>query len=105
MPNWTPGPWNVTDFRGTAGIVHTGIAKTRTFREIAESAAVVFAQHSDYGEPTTRANLHLIAAAPDLYSALEAIMQLRTITNELFFQDSALWEDAKDALAKARGEK
>lgn len=48
------------------------------------------------------ANTHLIAAAPELYEALSAILYWHDEDRHI---DESWWEDARAALAKARGEK
>lgn len=47
------------------------------------------------------ANAHLIAAAPDLYAALERLQAALVHPNN---RDIPYWQSARDALAKARGE-
>ena len=44
-----------------------------------------------------KANAHLIAAAPELYEALERVVRISD-------RDHVAWNEAKAALAKARGE-
>lgn len=57
----------------------------------------------------TRANAHLIAAAPDMLHALEAILPMlpRSLTTSTW--GDPVWTDAirsvEDAIKKARGEK
>lgn len=104
MPNaWTPGPWDkIVRMEGyTAVGANALIARvfSPTFRDI----------------KTETANAHLIAAAPELYAALEEISDAlegaKAADPEAsieFFEDveiEAGWRKRlKDALAKARGE-
>lgn len=50
------------------------------------------------GEAPSDEDKHLIAAAPDMYEALELALDL------FVYQDSACYEIGRAALAKARGE-
>jgi hypothetical protein len=79
---WTPGPWTVAPF--TSNPQHSSVA-ARDDVTVAE----VFDRPAD---------ARLIAAAPDLYAALEAFMRLGTM------DDQAAIDAARAALAKARGE-
>lgn len=56
---------------------------------------------SDHMQPEVCANLHLIAAAPDLYEALDTIF----LTAPYGLSVEKLLQDISDVLAKARGEK
>lgn len=88
---WTPGPWKWVEGKGT-------------WRGSIEPDVCDFGDDTQYypteGEPPNEANAHLIAAAPDLYDALEALL----VTKAPDFIPSRLWDDARAALAKARGE-
>ena len=99
---WTPGPW----FVSTLGIIRAGHP---------DRSAVVAAAVADTGPlspgrrisiPEAKANAALIAAAPDLVAACEA---MRTRLTTIFNADDACWHDwpgaygVDAALAKARG--
>lgn len=49
-------------------------------------------------------NGYLIAAAPDLYAALEAFVNFKSDGTTSVTDDDQLWLKAEQALAKARGE-
>ncbi len=88
----TPGPW------------HTGIGKAGRIIYAADGFAVADAtvfhgRHQGDGPSTTEVeNARLIAAAPELLAALEAI------TNESVCLKAAIVEQARAAITKAKGE-
>jgi hypothetical protein len=51
-----------------------------------------------------KANAHLMAAAPDLYEALAECELLLSVTKHLSWQGEQAKQNARAALAKARGE-
>jgi hypothetical protein len=85
---WTPGPWRV---KGAAG-----------------GTAIVLARSGAPAIVNTRANAHLIAAAPDLARIVEIFLngderfQVAVGGNPIALE--RLFADAHAALAKARGE-
>ena len=93
MNKHTPGPWEpdirlaqamVTDSNGNA---------------IADIARHEFsATEQSYSDECIAANARLISAAPDMFDALQAIV------DAFGDQDSILIDQAKAALAKAKGE-
>lgn len=50
------------------------------------------------------ANTQLIAAAPDLYAALESFVNFKSDGNTSVVDDDQLWLKAEQALQKARGD-
>lgn len=90
MSEWTPGPWEAVNERD----VDTADGKCIAIMGV--------------GVDEFEANAHLIAAAPDLYEALEKI--LRECGDEMSdgylanFVHSDKASVARAALAKARGE-
>jgi hypothetical protein len=88
-PKFTPGPWKVRHLR--EGHVD------ETF--VAQSLAGSIAGVDGMGRDINRANAALIAAAPDLYAALERVLHWQP-------NDSAsdLVAVAEAALSRARGE-
>ena len=65
-------------------------------------ALVVWVMEDDKRTPECEANAHLIAAAPDLYEALEdALQELETMSYSHY---ERLERKIRAALAKARGE-
>lgn len=107
-PNTTPGPWEAlqeydvsvdavsSDHNQLAGWMAVGNPKAFN----GEVAAVLWFHGNE--EARLDANAHLIAAAPELYEALEAAdkaltLEGFTVTHPVIIQITA-------ALAKARGE-
>jgi len=89
-PKFTPGPWGNVDFALSNEI---GTLKNPLI-------AVVQSRHCDSPDEL-RANAHLIAAAPDLYEALEELLTFVQAHNG---GELMRVEDARAALRKARGE-
>lgn len=100
---WTPGPWayrpHELDDWGTVWAANGRVVATASLAQ--SNCTLSHARHSGY-DPV-EANAHLIAAAPDMAEALEAVT--RKAVN--------IWGAAPDdidiinalaALAKARGE-
>jgi hypothetical protein len=97
-PKFTPGPWRACPVQGV----------DYDFRPIARDVshgAAPYHARVDYtgDEAETDANANLIAAAPDLYAALEMLLNDGVI-------DAAIMEPgrvsiARAALKKARGER
>nr|WP_155997860.1 hypothetical protein [Ochrobactrum sp. UNC390CL2Tsu3S39] len=99
---FTPGPWehHVSDVRGTLCV-------------IAENTWICGELWNDVApltEAEAKANAHLIAAAPELYYALTAL--INRYVSLVRSGDADFWDpeaeeeviNARDALAKARGE-
>jgi hypothetical protein len=99
---WTPGPWSAWD-RGIGWEVLAGPATDHK-----PGTPINDEFRSTFTEP----DAHLIAAAPELYAALEAIVKgepgpLLTGEKEMFARmdrRQARMAAARAALAKARGE-
>jgi hypothetical protein len=79
---WTHGPWTAVPF--TSDPQHSSVMTSS-----GEGVAEVF---------DSPANARLIAAAPELYEALDTFMRLGTM------DDQSAIDAARAALAKARGE-
>lgn len=103
---FTPGPWGwVEQYRG-------GHAWLQSASEKFTIGNAIIDDGSAYGEYPPRiavneANAHLIAAAPDLYEALERLLPMAE--DDCFQYGNSADEDediifARAALAKARGE-
>lgn len=84
MSEWTPGPWVAVNERD----VDTADGKCIAIMGV--------------GVDEFEANAHLIAAAPDLYEALAAIMNHHA--SKVLFGNRQMADNAWNALAKARGE-
>lgn len=109
----TPGPWFINEAAGPRGV--WGTKATIGIWAQAKLDAALKSKDPDcepddekwlcgvWGEcgPEDVANARLIAAAPDLLAALEA---LRADTNIMDHCPSGLWVQMFDALEKARGE-
>ena len=89
QPKWTPGPWR---YDRTNGSPTTGE------HMIAGAKPGYLAEVRDCGSGDVRANAHLIAAAPDLYAALEMAQLWLSVDGRFDMQG------INAALAKARGE-
>ena len=87
---WTQGPW-VVDERGTAH-------QPSVMAKLSHVASVGNAQPWCEAKPQWLANAQLIAAAPDLYAALEPYV------NNCDNDECEYCIRARAALAKARGE-
>ncbi|WP_157726263.1 hypothetical protein [Xanthomonas citri] len=124
--NWTPGPWAVSDFYtdcstilDTNGYAHVEAFSTAILQDYQKILGV---DHwADSGEASRHvsvdeqaANAHLIAAAPELYEALDSSI-IRQLIGEIEDNPSVAtaglwalavqWMELRDAaLAKARGE-
>ena len=111
---WTQGPW----------VIHEdGLTITDDSGRTSDAADICYANPkenwTDLGDVPEYddcfvANVQLIAAAPDLYEALEiALGRMQMISSSQEFNDlpesanitSGYAEDIKKALSKARGEK
>lgn len=83
---WTPGPWEVAAGNGYDQI-------------LAADGSSLMANETYYPwVPYKMEDWHLIAAAPDLYEALELV-------DQYYGEDSDVFWKVREALAKARGEK
>jgi len=103
---WTPGPWKYSPDDDD-----TYWTDSKTV--MAEDGAVVAVETRGWGEEAGIANAQLIAAAPDLYEALEAIVSAAGEREDalhvwLNYPEKPVRTPgsmARAALAKARGEK
>lgn len=99
--NWTPGPWSLSD-----EVERDGLLSRQVYGAPEGMLAIV--RTANQGRHYGAANANLIAAAPDLYEALEALMGDATF--KLAKKGGNLEEimahtsQARTALAKARGE-
>jgi hypothetical protein len=93
---WTKGPWVLDE----------------TFRVLATDArqTIVHVPPGSHSNPECQADARLISAAPDLYPALEALLErhiewLKEAGNDDHeIADDAYVVESRAALAKARGE-
>jgi len=106
---FTPGPWKIVK-EGHEGEIISIRDKHRNW--IGECNYALVGDESMYGHPiiTERealANARLIAAAPEMYEALEKIMEIElAIAQEypVYADDSTIYAIAENAIRKARGE-
>jgi hypothetical protein len=97
---WTPGPWGVNKYGSVGAGAHYHVP-------IVASVEPLYGVDQCFGSHA--ANARLIAAAPELYKALTALMKIgprpwmegAQVTWETWI---AAYEAAERALAKARGE-
>jgi len=92
---WTPGPWAVWPMGRVLAITCTGRTKPHP-SEGMHVACVHMPEHNTQHDELWKANASLMAAAPDLYEALQRLEQ--------FGHTDATWDYALRAMAKARGE-
>ena len=107
---WTKGPWGTENKQGHG----TGVAAIAPVAWCGISTLVGANKHQSISSEQAYANAQLIAAAPDLYEALEAIFQAGQWYESALEIDAHREGDAPDgcqleamamaALAKARGE-
>ena len=107
--NWTPGPWEfLANEWNTGGISESAITEHRSHSRgsivaprRAESPWFIATMEN---APEQEANACLIAAAPKLYEALEAIAALDDGDCSFAWTHAPLFDAAHAALEKARGE-
>ena len=108
-PRWTPGPWEA-DCPDDAQEWNINAPNGEPRLQYASwtGLAIVYGSEDWPGDGAAigRANAHLIAAAPDLYEALEALVTVSTTPDERQRpnQWNDAWAAARAALRKARGE-
>lgn len=99
----TPGPWKFDDHLGCRPIKggKSGSHRQAQYKEVACTVGL----HDDDED---RANARLIAAAPELLKALEALVWVADSMDSAPIAASVrletAYEEAKAAIAKARGE-
>lgn len=108
-PAFTPGPWAIVpygDERNTNLVIHSDPQNRVCFMATP-------GQNRAEDEETIEANARLIAAAPELYEALDGALNAgplyawvneRDIGREEYDRRVAIVEGAKAALAKATGQ-
>jgi hypothetical protein len=109
-PKWTSGPW-ATSARGARDICE---GADGTGELIATAYEMNKDRHTDNDEATGEHNAAVMAAAPDLYAALEALpldsfdKDMDTIDAAEFVDNAGAFftamQKARAAMAKARGE-
>lgn len=96
---WTPGPWSVftpEEYRGPNDLPGLGVENPKT-----GEAVVWYAADCETGLQND-ADAHLIAAAPELYEALEKLH--RDSYGSIQYEGSPREQEVLSALRKAKGE-
>lgn len=97
MNKFTPGPWTLETVQTQCGICH----KIGPFpwKDGKQNSACIYVDYASNGiiEKELEANARLIAAAPDLLSALEAVIAIADRDTDVFI-------NARAIIAKARGD-
>lgn len=98
-PKFTPGPW-------VAGADGADVCPSAGEKQHVELAHIVgpWSDSSWFGSEEARANAHLIAAAPDLYEALERAVRYFTDAGSNREAWGEMVHEWQQTLAKARGE-
>lgn len=101
---WTPGPWSVENPMGPEEltIVANGDAPVYDWRWIASVSLMSELDDTHPIGAEARANARLIAAAPDLFTALDDLLEAWAKTGSTI--SARTYDAAVAALAKARGE-
>ena len=114
MSEFTPAPWRFGGFGGPKGKRFTSLFAVHADRDYGSRQTIISPQYKgreveDIWLGVSESNAHLIAAAPDMYEALQNIMngidtgmiEIITVADE---QLAFSMQQARKALAKARGE-
>jgi len=100
---WTPGPWvyEPTDYPGLEDTVAGQMGRVMQ----ADHGDYTICQLCDFSEDEILANAHLIAAAPEIYEALQDTREtIQALINEGYNGYVSQRDRIDRALAKARGE-
>ncbi len=106
---FTPGPW-VKDYNGTIGhIKSTGVPERNATPTVAryDAFAELYTNGRDWPslpKAEEQANARLIAAAPDLYEALEAVLGVMKHQEPRPQHQPIAMFKARAALARVKGE-
>lgn len=97
---FTPGPWVCIEVRTSCGRAFR-IGKGEMIEGGPSGGCIIYDDYG-HGKNERESNARLIAAAPELYEALRAIVNYEA--NPDFTKWTGVIERAADALARARGE-
>jgi hypothetical protein len=97
----TPGPWQIIQADTERMEIDTLLVRATGAILMGRSAKKLTCEGVEGGEAEFMANLCLIAAAPDLLEALEAMMAMHAPRNGEIVWDGP-YEIARDAIAKAK---
>lgn len=99
--NWMPGPWEIDEENTCLSVRVSGNIKPGARWRVATVGSVGRSKSDEQDMATA----HLIAAAPDLYDALEELHDIVTAIYEGDYQpDYFTLQPARLALKKARGD-
>ena len=98
---YTPGPWSIYETAGNGGNIP---ARMEVVAPESERAKRLIANVYGFKLPAGRANARLIAAAPELYEALEAAYMVLTSQKIRLEEHADAVTLARAALAKARAD-
>jgi len=92
--SFTPGPWEIGD-----------LDRNDQRQVIADGRLICVGAHECLAsqEASMEANARLIAAAPDLYVALKAVLALYGPSSEYGYEARIVWQQAERAILKADG--
>jgi hypothetical protein len=94
----TPGPWRMIPSKSNPAFNVIGTHLGCKYK-IARCPYTILTDGTPYDEKEAEANAQLIAAAPELFEALEALVEY-TVYHKIPF-GSGIWAKIKDAIAKA----
>lgn len=97
MSGFTPGPW----------VWYNNLSGEKIGISVKGGQDVLYVNHSESIVIPREKDAHLIAAAPDLYEALSSVMNEigSCLADETYyFGNTKLFDLARSALSKARGE-
>lgn len=97
----TPGPWSIYETAGNGGNIP---ARMEVVAPESERAKKLIANIYGFKLPEGRANARLIAAAPELYEALEAAYLVLTSQKTRLEEHADAVTLARAALAKVRAD-
>lgn len=109
---FTPGPWELVNggdiFGPLGGDSGDGVKADDNdgwqIAEVGHYPAFVGGEETELGAECRRANAHLVAAAPELYEALEALLEDGVWAGCDWIPSDGAKQKAEQALSKARGE-
>lgn len=107
QPKFTPGPWKIRNgFDGESYEVYPAKVNGESKPNIGVWAELATVNKHPQPGSTGKANARLIAAAPDMYEALEALQKANGANDFNGWHDSfaPAIEKARAALTKARGQ-
>ena len=102
---WTPGPWEVVRHGSIAEYLGPRVCRNGNISDDIKLCGNRWVEGAWKDDPEAHANMHLIAAAPDLYAALERMERHFRMLSPDMDAPGSVFAQAIAALSKARGEK